>query len=52
MGSDKKCRKQPTMSSNKYDDFGELVWKEPTRKPKPKNFKYKTAFKLVGVALF
>jgi hypothetical protein len=41
------------MSSNeaKYDDFGELVWKEPKRKPKTKNFNYKTAFKLLGLAL-
>jgi hypothetical protein len=41
------------MSANsKYDDFGELVWKEPKRKPKPsKKFTYATAFKLLGDAL-
>ena len=51
----KKCRKAPTMSLNdklKYDDFGELVWKEPKRKPKPsKKFTYNNAFKLLGEAL-
>jgi len=48
----KKYQRVPTMSLNsKYDDFGELVWKEPPRKPKTKNFNYKTAFKLLGVAL-
>ena len=38
---------------NKYDDFGELVWKEPKRKPKPsKKFTYIDAFKLLGEAPF
>jgi hypothetical protein len=42
------------MSSNKlkYDDFGELVWKQP---PKPKRvskkFNYSVAFKQLGEAL-
>ncbi len=42
------------MSSNeaKYDDFGELVWKQPPKpKRKPKKFTYNNAFKLLGDAL-
>lgn len=42
------------MSANKikYDDFGEVVWKEPKRKPKPsKKFIYQIAFKQLGEAL-
>ena len=44
------------MSSNdklKYDDFGELVWKQP-QKPKRnlvKKFTFNDAFKLLGEAL-
>jgi hypothetical protein len=40
------------MSLNKYDDFGELIWKQP---PKPKRVKktntFSAAFKLLGEAL-
>jgi len=56
MVSVKKYRKAPTMSSNdklKYDDFGELVWKQP-QKPKRnlvKKFTFNDAFKLLGEAL-
>jgi hypothetical protein len=40
------------MSSNKYDDFGELVWKQPSKpKRKPKKFTHATLFKLLGDAL-
>jgi hypothetical protein len=42
------------MLSNKlkYDDFGELVWKEPTKiKRASKKFTYNSAFKLLGIAL-
>jgi len=41
------------MSSNKYDDFGELVWVQP-QKPKrnSKKFTYQTAFKQLGEAPF
>lgn len=38
--------------SSKYDDFGELVWKEPAKiKRASKKFTYKNAFKLLGEAL-
>jgi len=48
----KKYQTGCSMSSNKYDDFGELVWKEPKRKPKPsKKFTYATVFKQLGEAL-
>lgn len=39
----------------RYDDFGELVWKQPQkpkRKPNSKKFTYMTAFKLLGEAPF
>lgn len=40
------------MLLSKYDDFGELIWKEPKPKPRPsKKFNYKNAFKLLGEAL-
>ena len=44
------------MSSNssqaRYDDFGELLWKEPPRpKRASKKFTYSNAFKLLGEAL-
>jgi hypothetical protein len=40
------------MSSNKYDDFGELVWVQPQKpKRKPKKFTYDTLFKQLGEAL-
>jgi len=40
------------MSLNKYDDFGELVWKEPAKiKRATKKFTYANAFKLLGEAL-
>jgi hypothetical protein len=46
----KDCRKTPTTSSKaKYDDFGELLWKEPPRPKRPtKKFNYEIAFKLLG----
>ncbi len=40
-------------SQARYDDFGELIWKQP-QKPKrnlAKKFAYQTAFKLLGKAL-
>jgi hypothetical protein len=41
------------MSSNKYDDFGELVWVQPQKpKRKPKKFTFDTLFKQLGKALF
>jgi hypothetical protein len=40
------------MSSNKYDDFGELVWVQPQKpKRKSKKFNYATLFKQLGDAL-
>lgn len=46
------CSMSLSSSPPKYDDFGELVWKEPKRKPKPsKKFIYQTAFKQLGEAL-
>jgi len=40
------------MSLNKYDDFGELVWKEPPKpKRKPKKFTFSVVFKRLGEAL-
>lgn len=40
-------------SSEKYDDFGELIWKEPRRKRNPsKKFTYQAAFKQLGEAPF
>jgi hypothetical protein len=42
-----------SLNKLKYDDFGELVWKQP-QKPKrnlAKKFAYQTAFKLLGKAL-
>ena len=40
------------MSSNKYDDFDELLWVcQPKRKRKTKKFTYDDLFKLVGEAL-
>jgi len=38
-----------SLNKLKYDDFGELVWKQPPKpKRKPKNFAYQTAFKRLG----
>ena len=37
------------MSSNKYDDFGELVWKEPKRK-RIQKLTFLEVFKLLGEA--
>ena len=40
------------MQSNKYDDFGELVWVQPKKpKRKPKKFTFATLFKQLGEAL-
>ena len=53
MESVKKCQRRSTMSLNKYDDFGELIWKEPAKIKRPsKKFTYNNAFKLLGIALF
>ena len=51
MESGKNYQKTPTTSSNKarYDDFGELLWKEPPKPKRPtKKFNYEIAFKLLG----
>jgi len=41
------------MSSNsRYDDFGELLWKQPPKpKRKPKKFTFDTLFKQLGEAV-
>ena len=56
MGWDKNYQTRCSMSSNssqaRYDDFGELLWKEPPRpKRASKKFTYSNAFKLLGEAL-
>jgi len=41
-----------SLNEAKYDDFGELIWKQPPKpKKKPKKFNYQTMFKLLGEAL-
>lgn len=41
-----------SLNKLKYDDFGELVWKQPPKPKRPsKKFNYNNAFKLLGEAL-
>jgi hypothetical protein len=37
-----------SLNEAKYDDFGEIVWKQPA---KPKKFTFNEVFKLLGEAL-
>ena len=37
----------------KYDDFGQVVWQEPTKvKRRPKIIQFMETYKLLGKALF
>jgi hypothetical protein len=41
-----------SLNKLKYDDFGELIWKEPKPRPRQsKKFNYDALFKLLGDAL-
>ena len=47
------CSMSSNSSQARYDDFGELIWKQP-QKPKrnlAKKCNFKDAFKLLGEAL-